>query len=348
MAETNETRNQKKKGCGFGCLALLGLLVAGLVAMGLLLGLLAGLGSMAGSKFSIGKGRSSNGSLGKDEMPDLEEVWSVGQGDVKVIRIPLTGMIMLDHASPLNKGTANQALRAIRRATHDDSVKGLILEIDSGGGGVTASDIIYQAVKNFKAEDEDRVVVTLMGDVAASGAYYVALASDKILAHPTTITGSIGVIMQGYNVQGLAEKLGVSDVTIKSGKNKDLLNIFHEVDPEQRAIIQKVVDSSYGRFVSLVAENRNLPKEKVLPLADGRVFSAPEAVENKLIDGIGYFEDARRLIAKLLKEEDVKIYRYEEEIGLLDLFANPGLGFSSGIQRLIQEKEPRLLYQVQW
>ncbi|MBP5226049.1 MAG: signal peptide peptidase SppA [Kiritimatiellae bacterium] len=345
MAETNEKQPGKRKGCGFGCAALIAavLCIVGFFCLIILMGI----GSlMKGKSRFLWDSENASAQFGKDEMPEMKEIWSSGNGDVKVVRIPLTGMILLNNDSPFHTGTADQTLRAIRRATHDKDVKGLLLEIDSGGGGVTASDILYQAVKTFKAEEEGRFVVAIMGDVAASGAYYVALAADRILAHPTTITGSIGVIMQSYNVKALAEKLGVSDVTLKSGKNKDLLNMFQDVNEEQKAIVQKVIDASYDRFVSLVVENRNIPKEKVLPLADGRIFSAVDAVEKQLIDGIGYFDDARRALAKLLKEEDVEVYRYEEEASLMDLLSGSGIGFSSNIHQLLQDQEPRLMYRM--
>ena len=296
------------------------------------------------------KGHGS-GEMGEDDYPELVESWSTGQGDVKVVRVPVNGMIMLDQDAWYS-GNAVEALRAIRRATRDEEVSGLLLEVDSGGGGITDSDIIYKALKNFKAADEKRVIVACMGSTAASGAYYISLAADKIIAHPTTLTGSIGVIMQSYNVKELAAKLGVSDVTIKSGANKDLLNPFQEVKPEQQALLQKVVTSMHGRFVSLVAENRALPLEVVAPLADGRVFVASEALEHKLIDGIGYFEDARRELANLLEVEDVKVFRYEEQMGLFDLFTRkPTFGLDAGLGKVLLEAlegRRQLMYRWSW
>jgi protease-4 len=283
--------------------------------------------------------------LGEDDMPDMNETWSTGQGDTKVVRIPVEGMIMLGgHA--WRSGNTDTVLRSIRRATHDPDVEGLLLEINSGGGGITDSDIIYQALLDFKAEKKGRVVVSLMGDIAASGAYYIALASDRILAHPTTLTGSIGVIMQSYNIRELAAKLGVQDVTIKSGANKDLLNPFQEVNPEQRELLQQVISAMYDRFVTLVAENRKLPKETVIPLADGRVFAAEDALKNKLIDGIGYYKDAQTALSELLAVTGVQVFRYEEHVTLMDLFSSsPGIGLNAGIKKALgQLDEGRLMY----
>lgn len=287
---------------------------------------------------------------GEDEAPSMTETWSAGNGDVKVVRVPIEGMIMLGDEASWYTGSANTALRSIRRATCDPEVEGLILDINSGGGGITDSDIIYKAVQDFKAAQTGRVVVAIMGDLAASGAYYISLASDHILAHPTTLTGSIGVIMQSYNVKELAAKLGIQDVTIKSGANKDMLNPFQDVKPEQRQMLQRVISAMHDRFVTLVAENRKQPKEVIAPLADGRVFLADEALRLHLIDGIGYGEDAQSKIAELLDTDAVKVYRYDEEVSLMDLFARPGIGLRSNLGRLLHEgfAGPRLMYSWSW
>ena len=351
MSETQES-TKKRHGCGFGCMLLIGLFLGLAVVVAVLL--LGGFGALnfspnmqVGGLFHHSHGASG---LGEDESPNLVETWSAGDGDAKVIRIPINGMIMLGDSTSFYSGNAVTALRAIRRATHDPEVEGLILDIDSGGGGITDSDIIYKAVLDFKAAQEGRVVVTMMGDIAASGAYYIALASDYIMAHPTTLTGSIGVIMQSYNVKELAAKLGVQDVTIKSGANKDFLNPFQDVKPEQKEMMQQVISAMYDRFVTLVAENRKLPKETVIPMADGRVFLADDAVKNHLIDGIGYMEDAQSKIAALLDTDAVKVYRYDEQVTLMDLFARPGIGLNFDLGRLVKQStsEPRLMFHWSW
>jgi protease-4 len=185
-----------------------------------------------------------------------------------------------------------------------------------------------------------------MGDIAASGAYYIAIASDYIMAHPTTLTGSIGVIMQSYNFKELAEKIGVKDVTVKSGANKDLLNPFIDVKPEHKELIQKLISAMHERFITLVAENRKMEKSTIAPLADGRIFLAEEAVKNGLIDGIGYDDDARAKMAELLKVETIKVFKYEEELGFFDLLSRPGFGVNVDLKRLLQEnvRESRLQY----
>jgi len=349
----NQENAKKRRGCGFGCVVAIALFLGvGLVVTVVLLAALGLLNDLPEEKKLAGlfHHRHEAYAMGEDEYPDMVETWSFGQGDVKVVRIPVEGMISLGDSS-WYVGNANTVLRSIRRATHDPDVEGLLLEVNSGGGGITDSDIIYKALLDFKSEQEGRVIVTVMGDVAASGAYYIALASDFIMAHPTTLTGSIGVIMQSYNVKELAAKLGVQDVTIKSGANKDLLNPFQEVKPEQREILQKVIGSMYERFVSLVVKHRNLSKETVVPLADGRVFAADEALRLKLIDGIGYNADARAKMAELLDADDVKVFRYDEQVTLMDLFASrPGIGFSTELGRLLHAgaDETRLMFKWSW
>lgn len=347
----NQVSTKKGRGCGFGCALVLFLFIG--------LGLLVAMTVMGGlSLFSPPRDSRvaglfhklrTNQAMGQDESPYMEETWSSGCGTVKVVRIPVSGTIMLGDSS-WYAGNANTVLRSIRRATHDPEVEGLLLEINSGGGGITDSDILFKALQDFKAKQEGRVVVSIMGDVAASGAYYIALASDCILAHPTTLTGSIGVIMQSYNFKDLAAKLGVQDVTIKSGANKDLLNPFQEVKPEQREILQKVISAMHDRFVTLVAENRKLPKETVVPLADGRVFLADEALRLRLIDGIGYGEDAQVKIAELLDTPSVKVYRYDEQVTLMDLFAKPGIGLQFDLSRFMHERanDVKLMFRWTW
>lgn len=294
---------------------------------------------------SAGIGKPLPRQAGSDEMPHFREIWSAGHGEVKVVRIPLTGMILFEGRgwSAAGEGSATMALRSIRRATADPAVQGLLLEIDSGGGGITASDILYQAVRAFRDSRDGRVVVVQMGDVAASGAYYVAMAADRIVAYPTTITGSIGVLIQSLNVHELAERWGIRDVTVKSGDNKDLLNPLRAPDDTQHALLQEVVDAMHARFVELIAESRDMPLEKVQELADGRVFLAQQALAADLIDRIGYAQDAQRLLAELLGEDQVCIYRYEPEFSLTDLFRRPSL-FGIRLPDLIEAAEPRLYY----
>jgi protease-4 len=217
------------------------------------------------------------------------------------------------------------------------------MDIDSGGGGITASDILYKALLDFRAAQEGRVVVAVFNDVAASGAYYIALAADHIIAHPTTITGSIGVLMQSMNVKDLAQKIGIRDVTIKSGDNKDLLNPFNEMSPEQRDMLQGLVDEFHSRFVRLVAEGRDLPEAQVRELADGRIYSANDAEELGLVDQIGYWSDAVAKTTELLDVEQVRVLRYEKEISFSSLFR--GMEQENPMSKILQSlSRTRLMY----
>lgn len=335
---------EKKKsfrGCLWGLVALSALVI--IVGIGVFL-----------FSIIIGKatGRISHAKrsgMGVDEYPQMNEVWSIGHGDTKVVRISLQGFIQLQPDTSFlgsTRSSSQLALMAIRRATQDKDVKAIVMDVNSGGGGITASDTLYKALIDFKESQSGRVVVAMCGDVAASGAYYVALAADHIVAHPTTITGSIGVLMQGLNVRELSEKVGIKDVTIKSGENKDLMNPFRDVSPEQEAILQSIVDEMHSRFVKLVADHRQMDESEARELADGRIVTAPQAKELGLIDQVGYWDDAIAKTAELLQGDDVKVYRYEEEFSF-SLFLRSFQRYNPTAAILQNASQPRFLYHWQ-
>ncbi len=253
-----------------------------------------------------------------EEPGRFDKIWVDGSEDrlaPKILRIKISGPIMESYESHSifsseEVSSASAALKRIRAATYDDSILGLLLEIDSPGGGVTMSDEIHDALMEFKRADTNGFVVVYMGDMCYSGGYYIASAADRIYAHPTTLTGSIGVIMNGINAAELAKKIGISDVTIASGANKDLLNPLKEVKPEHIALLRKPIEEMYERFVGLVAKGRGMPVEKVRALADGRIFSAKDALENGLVDGVFHREGLYRELKRLAGGEDVRIVRY--------------------------------------
>lgn len=252
----------------------------------------------------------------KDQSPVMEEVWSYGNGRVKVARIPLEGVITRRKEeslfSPLSDMVQN-TLSQIRTAQNDPEIRAIILEVNSPGGGVTPSDEIYHSLKNFRESREDRRVIIFVRDLGASGAYYAAMAGDWIIAEPTSAIGSIGVIMQSMNFQGLTEKIGIKDVTIKSGENKDLLNPFQPVKPGQIALLQKLIDHMYHRFTDIVARSRKINIAEHADLFDGRIFSATDALDNNLIDEIGYWNHAMARTATLLDTDALRIIRYEPQ-----------------------------------
>ncbi len=257
----------------------------------------------------------------RDEAPRLEEVWSFGSGDIKVVRIPLTGVIMRAEDEGFftaQPDMVENILMQIRAADRDPEMRAIILEVNSPGGGVTPSDEIYNALSRFRTSRPDRHVVVFIRDLGASGAYYAAMAGDFILAEPTAAIGSIGVIMQTLNLEGLSKKFGITDVTIKSGVNKDMLNPFRPVDTNQVELLQELIDDMQARFAGIVSESRNLDPSSTPELFDGRIFSASLALEKGLIDGIGYWDDALTHTARLFETNTVHVVRYETEKTFLE------------------------------
>ena len=231
----------------------------------------------------------------------------------KVAIIDVEGMIMNARVSGL-LGSGENPVSLFRErldaAADDKHVKAVVLRINSPGGAVTASDIMYQEVLNFRKETGKPVVACMM-DIAASGAYYIAMGCDRVYAHPTTVTGSIGVIMSLYNATGLFAKLGVSSDPIKSGPNKDIGNPGRPMTEEERAILQGLVNSFYDQFVHVVVEGRHLPEEQVRTLADGRVYSGIDAKKCGLVDEVGYLPDAIQAAKDLACIKDATIVGYD-------------------------------------
>jgi len=252
----------------------------------------------------------------------LQEQTVEGQGYAKILLMDLSGFLDEEGASPAvaigaqppRVPTLVRIREELKKAAADDRVRALVLRINSPGGTVTASDIISREIEGFKANKRVPVVAVMM-DVAASGGYYVALGADTIIAHPTTVTGSIGVIMITVNAQGLLEKIGVSASAIKSGPRKDMGSPFRHLTDEERAIFQSVIDELQNRFVAKVAERRNLPIAKARQIADGRIYTAEQAAQNGLIDQIGYVDDAIRAAKRAagVGEAQVIVYHRPRE-----------------------------------
>jgi len=199
----------------------------------------------------------------------------------------------------------------LEKAAMDKTVKGVILRLDTPGGEVTASDILYNEVLKFKAKTGLPVVGFMMG-VAASGGYYVASACDYIMAHPSTLTGSIGVISIFPNLQELFSKIGVKVNVIKSGQMKDSGGFWKDVTEEERKIFQTIIEDYYQKFVEVVHQNRKeyLSREELVEIADGRVYTGTQAHELKLIDEIGYFDQALKKILSLASLREAKVIAY--------------------------------------
>lgn len=193
---------------------------------------------------------------------------------------------------------AHETVSELKRFGKSPSVKAIVLRIDSPGGGVVPSQEIHDAVIRVRSEDKKKVVAS-MGTVAASGGYYIAVASDRIMANPGTLTGSIGVIMELANLQGLLRKVGVESVVIKSGRHKDLASPFRKMSAEDRKILQAVLDDVHEQFIEAVAEGRALELADVRSLADGRIFTGRQARAAKLVDELGNLDDAIQTAADL-------------------------------------------------
>jgi protease IV len=187
----------------------------------------------------------------------------------------------------------------LKRFSENPSVKAIVIRIDSPGGGVVPSQEIYDAVKRVRSKN-NKAVIASMGSVAASGGYYIAAATDRIVANPGTLTGSIGVIMETANVEGLLQKIGVEGVVIKSGKYKDVGSPLRKMSADERSLLQAVMDDVHKQFIEAVAEGRSLEPRAAQALADGRIFTGRQAKEAKLVDELGDLEDAIQLAAEVV------------------------------------------------
>jgi protease-4 len=248
------------------------------------------------------------------EVQPLEERVLSGEGKDKIVLMDITGVITSEESSSAISGAKKPGMLAemregLDRARRDRNVKAVVLRINSPGGGVTASDTLYHEIKKFKMETGVKVIAHFL-DAGTSGAYYAALASDRITAQPTSITGSIGVIMLRIDATGLMQKIGVQTLEISSGEQKGMGSPFRPVSAEEKKIFQAMIDSLYGRFVGVVADERKMNPERVRQLADGRVYTSQEAKDAGLIDDIGYLDDAFVQARKLANLERATVVTY--------------------------------------
>ena len=245
----------------------------------------------------------------------LDETTVEGKGTAKILLMDLSGVLSDETLSfslttpPPRVPILARVQEELRKAEKDEHVKGLILRINSPGGTMTASDTLYHEIYEFKMRTKMPVIAAIM-DVGASGGYYVALAADTIVATPTSITGSIGVVMLTINAQGLMEKIGVAPLTIKSGPMKDAGSPFRALTPEERAVFQGVIDDMYGRFVRLVAQSRKIPETRVREFADGRIYTPDQALSLGLIDKIAYLGEAVAMARKAAGLEEARVIVY--------------------------------------
>jgi protease IV len=246
---------------------------------------------------------------------ELKEVTVEGEGPGKILLVNIDGVINNQKGrtfsgSTLRLGMVEEIRSIVEKAEKDDEIKALLIKMNSPGGTVTASDIIFHLLKTYKDKHKVRIYIQVM-DLAASGGYYIALAGDEIIAHPTSLIGSIGVIALKVNLQELMTKIGVSWEIVKSGDKKDFMSPFRSFTKEERELFQGAIDRLHNRFVTLIAKNRSaLDISQVQPLADGRVFDAEQAKDLKLIDHIGYVTDTVHRIKSDLKNSNLKLVTY--------------------------------------
>jgi len=334
---------RESRGVSFFVAIFLGILLVASAGLNVLL-LLVSVGSLAGS------GLGGAADLGDAPFDEVHIAGKRG-ADTKVLQVPIRGAIG-EAGSPLlggAGGTVSLVKRALRQAAAD-SVKGVLLTIDSPGGGVTDSDEIYELVRAFRRDHPNKPVLALFEDMAASGGYYVAVAAERIIARRTTITGSIGVIMSSWNFAEAAKKFGVDQVAIKSDRTpmKDILSPTRPMRDDERALLTGIVDELFDQFVSVVDEGReNLDRTQVLAVATGAVYTAKQALANGLIDEIGDHATAAKWFEQKLGSK-VAIVEHRRRAGLGDLLFGaqaqaPTVEQTLG-RLLVGSSGPRFLY----
>lgn len=244
---------------------------------------------------------------------DKKNDFNSGTGQIAIINI--TGAIVsgTGEGGIFSQGGAGSQniIDQIKEIEDDEDIEGVIIRIDSPGGSAAASQEVGEAIQDLK--DSGKIVYTSMGDVAASGGYWIAAKTDKIYANPATMTGSIGVIIEIQNLAELYKKVGVKPQVIKSGKHKDIGSSSRPLETSEKNILKAMVMDIYDQFVDVVVEGRKINRKEVLKIADGRVFTGRQALKLKLVDELGTLDDAIDDLAEELDiEGEPEIYQFEE------------------------------------
>jgi len=249
-----------------------------------------------------------------------------GEGSDKIAVVRIEGVIAREEGGDLpffgGGASSRRIVDFLDRAQRDDAVKAVILDLDTPGGSVVASDEVYQKIQALRAAR--KVTVALMTETAASGGYYIAAGTDYIIADPTTITGSIGVIVALPNIQELSRKIGIHTIVFKSGAFKDLGNPNRPITPQEAAIFQGVVDEGYARFVEIVVKGRRMDRGKVLQLADGRIYTGQQAQRLGLVDSLGHFPEAVDAAKKRAGLREAQVVEYGSPGFLRSLLGSSG------------------------
>ena len=260
----------------------------------------------------------------------LPDRWKSPSGEIALVRIQ--GMLM----------DSQNIVRQLSNYRHNPNVRGIVLRIDSPGGAVAPAQEIYNEIMKLKADH--KTVYASMGTVAASGGYYIACAANYVLANPGTLTGSIAAVMAFSNIEELTDKIGIKPIIIKSGKYKDVGSPLRGMKPEERKLLQSVVDDVHQQFVQAVAKGRGLPVSEVNEIADGRIMTGQQALTLKLVDEMGGLEKTLELLAKKIGVEGrPRVIEEKEKTPFFDWLLQSSLS-SRLIETLIPASLPRLQY----
>lgn len=280
----------------------------------------------------------------------MDEGWFVSD---KIVIVDIDGMLTNDRSGGffgLSDNPVSLFIEKLDKAAADNDVRAIVLRINSPGGGVTASDIMHRRLITFRRHCKIPVIA-IIEDVGASGAYYIACGSDRILAHPTSIVGSIGVIMQTMSVIRTLEWLGIDTKAVTSGPFKDLASPLKHLSKKDLAILQGMIDSFYKRFLTVVTAGRpKLSANEIKKLADGRIYTGEQAKENGLVDDLGYVDSAIQLARQMSKVQKVKIVIYHRPMGYRanvysKTSATPNINLINiSVPKLMDSARPQFLY----
>lgn len=292
-------------------------MIGGVIALGLLL---LTIGTIALVLVAGAGGREGGGRAAAPQ--NFEERYVSGEGPDRIAVLPVTGQISSAQGTVGSQTATPQTFRdQLTQAAEDDRVKGVVVEVNSPGGGVVSSQQMHKSILDFK-EEAGKPVIVSMSETAASGGYYLATAADRIVANETTLTGSLGVIFSYLNLEEAAEEYGVEQEVIKSGPYKDIGSPTREPTEEELEILQSLVNESYNQFVEVIVEGRNLPEEEVREIADGRIYSGLQAESLGLVDELGDLDRAAEIAGDLAGAGRTTVVRYERAPGFVELLRN--------------------------
>ncbi|GIN72979.1 putative signal peptide peptidase SppA [Bacillus sp. J14TS2] len=282
-----------------------------------------------------------------------EEVVESGSPAEKIAVLEVDGVIQDTGEASIFQTAGyvhKEFMKQLNHVKDDSSVKGIILHVNSPGGGTNESAEIHHKLVQIQ-EETDKPIYVSMGSMAASGGYYISAPATKIFASPETMTGSLGVIMQGVNIGELADKLGIDFTTIKSGPYKDIMSQYRDMTEEEKDILDSMLKNSYDEFVRIISEGRDMSETEVREIADGRVYDGRQAKEVGLIDDFGYQEDVIEQLKNDYKLQGAQVIRYTAGVGFGSFFGVIAKQFGGkdaemqGITKLLtQPNAPRLMY----